>query len=62
MQKHHPIAYISQELKNSNKVVSAYKREVVGILFAIRNWRQYLLGKEFVIRTDHKPLKYLLEQ
>jgi len=31
-------------------------------MFAIKKWRQYLLGREFVIRTDHKPLKYLLEQ
>jgi len=32
------------------------------ILFATKKWRQYLFGREFIIRTDHKPLKYLLEQ
>jgi len=29
---------------------------------AARKWRQYLLGREFIIRTNHKPLKHLLEQ
>jgi len=28
MQNHHPIAYISQELKNPDKVASAYERDV----------------------------------
>ena len=32
------------------------------MLLAIKKWRQYLLGREFIVRTDHKPLKHLLEQ
>jgi len=35
---------------------------MLGILLAIKKWRQYLLGREFIIKIDHKPLKYLLEQ
>ena len=62
MQNNHPIAYISQELKKSAKVSSAYEREMLVILFAIKKWRQYLVGKKFTVRTDHKRLKYLLEQ
>ena len=55
MQNHHPIAYISQELRSSNKLASAYEREMLGILFVVKKWRQYLLGRVFVIKTDHKP-------
>ena len=62
MQENHPIAYISQELKTSNKYASAYEREMLGLLLATKKWRQYLLGREFIVKTDHKPLKYLLEQ
>ena len=61
MQNHHPITYISHELKDPGKVSSIYEKEMTRILFAIKKWRQYLLGREFFIRTDHKPLKYLLE-
>jgi len=54
MQRSHPIAYTSQELKKPEKICSAYEREMMCILFATRKWRQYLLGMDFVIRTDHK--------
>ncbi|KAA8536795.1 hypothetical protein F0562_029273 [Nyssa sinensis] len=35
---------------------------MLAIVKAIRIWRPYLLGKRFIVRTDHQSLKYLLEQ
>lgn len=32
------------------------------MLFAVRKWHQYLASKYFIIRTDHQPLKYLIER
>jgi len=58
----HPIAFISQELKKTERVASTYEREMLNILFATKKWRQYLLEWDFVVKIDHKPLKYLLEQ
>uniref|UniRef100_A0A803Q2X2 RNA-directed DNA polymerase n=1 Tax=Cannabis sativa TaxID=3483 RepID=A0A803Q2X2_CANSA len=41
---------------------STYKRELQAIITAVTKWGQYLLGCHFVIRTDHKSLKELLNQ
>lgn len=33
----------------------------MAILLAVEKWRSYLLGKEFISRTDHKSFSYLTE-
>ena len=32
------------------------------IVFAIKKWEQYLIGRTFVIKIDQKSLKHLLEK
>jgi hypothetical protein len=39
-----------------------YTKEMLAIIEAIQLWWPYLLGKKFYIQTDHRNLKYLLEQ
>jgi len=36
--------------------------ELVAVHFAIKSFRQYLLGRKFTIRTDYKPLEELLKK
>ena len=62
MQQGHPIAYISKALSIKHQALSAYDKEMFAILFAVRKWHYFLVGRHFIIRTDHQPLKYLLEQ
>nr|KYP42436.1 Retrovirus-related Pol polyprotein from transposon 297 family [Cajanus cajan] len=61
-QDHHPIAFFSKKLSASMQKQSAYTREFYAITEAIAKFRHYLLGHRFVIRTDQKSLKSLIEQ
>jgi len=61
-QNSHLVAYFSAALKGTSLTLSTYEKEMLAIVKAIWKWRHYLLGKPFIVRTDHKSLKYLLEQ
>jgi hypothetical protein len=62
MQDHRPIAFFSQALQGRNLSLSAYEKEMMALVAAIKKWRPYLLGQKFVVRTDHRSLKYLWDQ
>jgi hypothetical protein len=61
-QNNQPIAYYNEALKGKSKLLSTYDKEMLAVVKAVRKWRPYLLGRSFVIKTDHRSLKYLLEQ
>ncbi|KAE8654131.1 Thioredoxin superfamily protein [Hibiscus syriacus] len=61
-QEGRPIAYLSKALSPRHSALSIYEREYLAILLAFSKWRHYLESGTFVIKTDHEPLKFLLEQ
>lgn len=57
MQREHLISYFSKKLSFRMQKASAYNVwELYAITEAVRKWRQYLLRRKFVIRTDQKNL------
>jgi len=61
-QNRNPIAFISRQLGPKWAKLSVYDKELLAIVFVVQKWQQYLMGRTFVIRTDQKSLKHLLEQ
>ena len=62
MQHNKPIAFYSQALKGKHFLLSAYETELLALATAARKWGPYLVGKSFVVKTDHQSLNFLLEQ
>lgn len=62
MQNEHPICYFSKKLSLRMQQALAYVRELYAITEAVRKWRQYFLGRKFIIRIDRKSLRGLLDQ
>ena len=53
---------MSWALGVSKRSWSTYTKEMLAIPQAMRTWRPYLLGKKIFIQTDHRNLKYFMEQ
>jgi hypothetical protein len=57
-----PISFASRSLSNAERNYSTLDRESCAVMFGIRKFHKYLLGRRFTILTDHKPLIYLLSE
>ena len=55
-----PVAYFSKHLSKTESNYSASEREMLAIVLSVERFKQYVYGREFVILSDHQPLKYLL--
>jgi hypothetical protein len=55
----HPVAFASRKLSSAENNYPVHERELLSIVYALKEWRPYLHGSRFVIKTDHHPLRYL---
>jgi hypothetical protein len=55
------VAYASKCLNPAQTRYCTTRRELLGIIFALKTWRHFLIGRPVIIRTDHAALQYLLK-
>ena len=57
-----PVAFASRSLSSAEKKYAQVEKEGLAIVFAVKKFHDYLLGRKFTIRSDHKPLQYLFSE
>ena len=50
------MCYVSRALSSAEAHYSQIEREALAIIFAIKRLHMYLYGRQFCLRTDHRPL------
>ena len=61
-QEGHAMAYESRRLHDAKLHASIYEKELMAVIHALSIWKHYLLGANFVIKTDHQSLWYFHTQ
>lgn len=54
------IACCSRSLNEHERRYSSWQGELLAAVYGVRMYRQYLHGRRFVLKTDHRPLLWLL--
>ncbi|WVY97031.1 hypothetical protein V8G54_029182 [Vigna mungo] len=62
LQAGRPLAFWSQALSSRAQNKSIYERELMALVQAVRKWKHYLMGSHFIILTDQRSLKFLIDQ
>ena len=58
----HPIHYVSRTLTDCEKKYSISEMECLAIVWSVTKLDRYLRMTQFILQTDHKPLKFLKKQ
>ena len=57
-----PVAFASRSLTKAEQNYSHLEKEALALVFGVTRFRNYLLGREFTLVTDHRPLLSLLSE
>ena len=62
MQEGKVVSYLSRQLRPHEENYPTHDLELAAVVFALKVWRHYLMGKHTEIYTGHKSLKYIISQ
>ena len=54
-----PVAYMSQKLNHQQHNWNTTEKECFAVVSSIKKWHHYVLGRDFIVRTDHHALCWL---
>ena len=52
-----PVAFASKKLTKGQRSYSVMERECLAVIWAVQKFEPYLYGREFILETDHQPLR-----
>ena len=58
----HFVGFFSRALSGSKRNYAAYELELYVVVRAVEHFRMFLLGRKFLLRTDHSALRNLLRR
>ena len=59
VQEGKPIAFASKSLTDTETRYANMERELLAIVFACQRFNTYMLGRQFTVESDHKPLEMI---
>ncbi|GBG86271.1 hypothetical protein CBR_g41265 [Chara braunii] len=57
-----PVEYMSKKMSSQKLPKSTYEKELYAVYKALTHWRHYLLGRFFILKTDHQTLRWMRTQ
>ena len=62
LQDNYVVAYESKKLKDHENNYATHDLELAAIIHALKMWRRYLIGRNFLLMSYNISLKYLFDQ
>ena len=56
----HPIYYGSKALTDAQKNYTVNEQELLAVLFALKKFHSYFLGRKVIVHIDYSALRYLM--
>ena len=57
-----PVGFASRTLTTTELKYSQLDKEALAIVFGVKKYHSYLYGRQFVLKTDHKPLTHIFKE